>query len=107
MWPFIAHHWSGARAAHWSLEYLAVDPRYQGRGDGRELVRWELERARSERVVASVIVADGKEGFYRRRGFDEFVGWATERVENPGGEAGVRGGAILFRDVEGDKDGES
>jgi hypothetical protein len=38
---------------------------------------------------------------------DEFVGWATERVENPGGEAGVKGGAILFRDVEGDKDGES
>jgi hypothetical protein len=24
-----------------------------------------------------------------------------------GGEAGVKGGAILFRDVEGDKDGES
>jgi len=94
--PFFKHHWSGARAKVWSLENLGVSPKYQGRGLGKELTLWGLEQAQLDGVPASVVVADGKEEFYRRCGFREEVGNVTSGDENPMKE--FKGGAILFRD---------
>jgi len=75
---------------------LGVSPKYQGRGLGRELTLWGLEQAQRDGVPASVVVADGKEEFYRICGFREEVGNVTSGDENPMKE--FKGGAILFRD---------
>ncbi|WEW58034.1 hypothetical protein PRK78_003501 [Emydomyces testavorans] len=96
--PYVAHFYSSPpyRKNTWSLVCLAVLPQYRTRGHGRELVAWGLERAREERIVANVVAAKGKENFYRRCGFTDLVGWATDGEENPLKKAGIEGGAILF-----------
>lgn len=64
-------------------------------------MKWGLEQADREGVAASVIVADGKERFYRKCGYGDVVGRATDGLGNP--LAGrIRGGAIMFRDGAGD-----
>lgn len=97
--PFIAHYWrSPERVENWYLQLCGSGPEFQGKGYGRELVVWGLQRAKREGVAASVISAKGKEGFYKKCGFGVLVGWASE-----GGEANplhlVPGGAILWADV--------
>ncbi|EON66929.1 hypothetical protein W97_06333 [Coniosporium apollinis CBS 100218] len=93
--PYSMHHWAvGTRAENWYLDILAVDPAYQGRGFGRQLVEWGLERAKKENVHASLISSYGNEGFYQRCGYGDIVGWASEGEGNP--IAHVRGGAIMF-----------
>ena len=52
--------------------------------------------ADKENVYASVISADGKEGFYGKAGFLE-VGRANI---GPLQESGIKGGAIMFREVK-------
>jgi GNAT superfamily N-acetyltransferase len=94
--PFVVHHWTGIRARAWSLESLGVKPEYQGKGIGRELVRWGLEKARRDRVAASVVAAFGKERFYRACGFDDIAGNVCDGEGNP--MAGFKGGALLFKD---------
>ena len=84
------------------MHSLAVAPAYRNRGYGRQLVKWVLEQAEREGFAASVLSAEGKEPFYRRCGYVDDVGWATDRVGNPLAQR-VRGGTILFRDP---KDGE-
>ncbi|EXJ59771.1 hypothetical protein A1O7_03918 [Cladophialophora yegresii CBS 114405] len=92
------------RERHWSLEILGVDPRYHGRGYGRELVKQGLEMARSDPegdLPACVMAADGKEGFYQKVGFKQLVGYLSQAEDDEGGENpfrrnGVGGGAVLW-----------
>ncbi|ETI29383.1 hypothetical protein G647_01836 [Cladophialophora carrionii CBS 160.54] len=92
------------RERHWSLEILGVDPRYQGRGHGRELVEQGLEMARLDPegdLPGCVMAADGKEGFYQKCGFKELVGYLCDAEDDAGGENpfrrnGVGGGAVLW-----------
>ncbi|KAK2821780.1 hypothetical protein FQN49_007679 [Arthroderma sp. PD_2] len=89
------------RQTNWSLSCLAVRPRYQKHGHGRELVAWGLEKAREEGIPASVLAAKGKDTFYRRCGFTELAGWATDGEENPL-KGVVEGGAVMFTRVKED-----
>jgi GNAT superfamily N-acetyltransferase len=85
---------------YWELLTLATHPDHQGRGIGRELVAWGLERASQEDVPAVVCAAKGLEGFYQSCGFVEMVGWACEAevdgLVNPLKERGIGGGAVLW-----------
>lgn len=83
-------------APRYDLETLAVHPSHQGRGYGRLLVQWGVDRAAEKGVPVAVITADGTEGFYGRW-FGRRVGSVTEGVGNP--LEGVRGGEILVRGV--------
>ncbi|KAL1306606.1 hypothetical protein AAFC00_005289 [Neodothiora populina] len=94
---FIAHHWLSPphRIENWYLQLLAASPAHQGKGYGKELVTWGVQRAERENLTVSLISAAGKEGFYRRCGFGEPVGWASEGgEENPIHK--VPGGAIMW-----------
>jgi GNAT superfamily N-acetyltransferase len=83
------------------LEGMAVDPDFQGRGVGRLLVKSGLHEADRQGVSASVISADGKEGFYRRCGFDVGpVGRSGEGEGNP--LWAVPGGLVFFRERPGE-----
>ncbi|UNI19421.1 hypothetical protein JDV02_005605 [Purpureocillium takamizusanense] len=93
-YPLFAHHWNGQRSQNWSLLMLAVHPRSQGLGVGRKLVQWGVDAADEENVHASVVSADGKEGFYAKFGFTE-VGRANVGALR---DNGIRGGAIMFRE---------
>lgn len=99
--PFLEDVWVGPRAESWYLSFLAVHPDRQGLGIGRELVAWGLDRAEREGVVASVISAHGKNGFYQRCGFDETYRAATDGGRNP--LANTPGSDILWRWPRGSK----
>lgn len=90
--PLFSHHWSGSREQNWFLDVLATHPDFQGQGIGKQLVQWGVEEANKEKVCASVISADGKEGFYGKCGFIE-VGRANV---GPLKQNGIKGGAIMF-----------
>lgn len=96
--PFFHHHWAGARADSWYLDLLAIDPAYQGRGLGKELVAYGMQRAKEDGVCCSVVASAIGEKFYYRCGFDRSAGWATEGKGNP--LKGAVGGRILFRDAD-------
>lgn len=111
MWPFMAHHFTSVpyRQNHWELATLGVDPKYQRRGVGRELVLWGLEKAREDDLPAVVVGAKGTEEFYERCGFEFLVGYATEGInekgeENPLRLRGIGGGCIRWTRVK--EDGE-
>lgn len=93
---YTQHYWSGVHSENWYLSLCAVDPAHAGRGYGRLLVQWGLERAREEGVDASVVSSEGSPPFYLRCGFDEVVGNAHEGEGNPLKVDAVRGGDILF-----------
>ncbi|KAI1528703.1 Acetyltransf-1 domain containing protein [Pyrenophora tritici-repentis] len=57
--PYIKHYWAGSRATNWYLDLCCVDPDLHGRGAGRLLVRWGLDRAEKEGVMASVMASEG------------------------------------------------
>jgi GNAT superfamily N-acetyltransferase len=101
--PYTKHYWAGPCATNWYLALCCVDPEFKGRGCGRLLVRWGLDRAEEEGIRASVTSSEGSDGFYLKCGFDDIVGNANEGVGNPLREAGVKGGNILFMWV---KDGK-
>jgi len=92
--PLIASHWSGGRKENWYLDFLAVHPDYQGKQHGRELVQWGIDEAATEGVCASVIAAYEKDRFYKKFGFVE-VGRS-----NIGPLGDLKGGAILFTDLQ-------
>ncbi|KAI4244961.1 MAG: hypothetical protein L6R42_010318 [Xanthoria sp. 1 TBL-2021] len=94
-----SHFWSGPRSSGWYLNFLAVHPDFQNRGNGSSLAKWGIERAREENVTASVISGVGRDLFYRRCGFDVEVGEATDGDRNPL-KGRVDGGTVLFRDLE-------
>lgn len=95
---YYQHHWTGTRGEVWMLSHIGIDPQFEGKGIGRELVEWGFERARADGVGCTVISAAGKEGFYRKCGFDIDDG----NVHDYGGEANpltkIPGGAIHFWD---------
>ncbi|KAF2502797.1 hypothetical protein BU16DRAFT_19241 [Lophium mytilinum] len=97
--PYFSHHFTtpASRQEQYFLDVLGILPAYQGRGIGARLVRRGLEAADREGVCAAVMSSDGNDGFYKRAGFDEVVGWATEGEGNPLAKEKTTGGAILFR----------
>jgi GNAT superfamily N-acetyltransferase len=100
-YPFFKYHWDPItnglpRKHNWYLRVCAVHKDYAGRGIGRELVQWGLDRAREENVHASVTSSYENEKFYLRCGYDEIVGNCSEGEGNPLAETGVPGGDILF-----------
>ncbi|KID69000.1 uncharacterized protein G6M90_00g054370 [Metarhizium brunneum] len=90
--PLFAHHWTEPRRQNWYLEFLCTHPGYQGQGLGKALVLWGVNRAKEDKICASVISAAGKEAFYGRYGFVEVGRANVGRL----GACGIRGGAILF-----------
>lgn len=94
--PFTKHYWSGPNTTNWYLSLCCVHPDAKGRGVGRLLVRWGLDRAEKEGVAASVVASDGSDAFYLKCGFDEVVGTASEGNGNPLQNKDVKGGKILF-----------
>ncbi|KAH8725677.1 acyl-CoA N-acyltransferase [Phaeosphaeriaceae sp. PMI808] len=98
-YPYFEHFWQGTtngvpRAENWYLNICAVHPSYQKRGIGQDLVKWGIDRAREEKVHASVLASDKSGRLYLNCGFDEIVGNCTHGEGNP--IAGVPGGDILF-----------
>lgn len=95
-YPFLdGRVWTGERSESWYLEFLAVHPDFQGRGAGRKLVEWGLQRAEEEGICASVIAAKGKDSFYRKCGFDILDGHAGMGKGNP--LANIEGGNIFWK----------
>jgi GNAT superfamily N-acetyltransferase len=94
--PYTKHYWTGANATNWYLSLCAVDPDASGRGAGRLLVRWGLDRAEEEGIRASVIASENNDAFYLKCGFSEVVGDASEGDGNPLKKVDVKGGSILF-----------
>lgn len=93
--PLVADSWAGDRAESWYLELLAVHPDYQGKGVGRMIVRWGLDRADEEGVCASVISTTGKEPFYQKCGFHLEDGRVGRGAGNP--LAWYAGGRMFWR----------
>lgn len=89
-----SHFWSGDRKQNWYLSLCGVDPAHAGKGLGKELVHWGLNRAKEEGVHASCITSQGNDTFYLRCGYDEVVGNCTQGEGNP--LNGLAGGDILF-----------
>lgn len=94
-YPFFDGVWAGERAESWYLEALAVRPDFQGKGVGRDLVQWGLQRAADDGVCASVISALGKDAFYQKCGFDVQYWSAGMGEGNP--LAGVEGGNVYWK----------
>lgn len=94
--PFVAHYWATPRDDVWDLSVCGVASALRGRGIGRKLVAWGLDRADEEGVAASVVIAQGKETFYQNCGYGPVVGRVSDGQGNP--LAGMAGGEIMFRD---------
>lgn len=71
---------------HWEICVLAVHPDRQGRGIGAELVAWGVERAKAEHLPCIVIISTGKEDWYRKQGFEIYLGCAgtVDRTDEEG-----------------------
>ncbi len=93
------HLWSGKRATGWYLNYLGIDPAHQHQGYGTALAEWGIERAKEEKVTASVICGLDKQGFYRRCGFEAVGGRISEGEGNPLKDSKVAG-LVLFCDAK-------
>jgi len=116
IWPFISRHFRDPihRQNHWELGLLGVDPHHQGRGLGGELVAWGVQRAKDDGLPAVVITAAGTEKFYRRCGFEIYVGACPDEdmvidekardgegmerktIANPLKQRGIGGGGIFW-----------
>lgn len=57
----------------WVLEYLAVDPGHQGKGVGKRLVRWGLDKARKDGTFAIVEATPAGEPCYKSCGFKAVI----------------------------------
>lgn len=94
--PYWKSYWAGPCATNWFLSLCCVDPAHQKSGYGRLLTRWGLERAKEERIKASVIASEGSSGFYLKCGFKKIVGNASKGEGNPLAKANVKGGDVIF-----------
>lgn len=50
------------RRMYWHLQVLVTDPRFQGRGAGRMLVEWGIERAEGEGLDVWIDATEGMSG---------------------------------------------
>jgi GNAT superfamily N-acetyltransferase len=94
--PYYQHRWTGTRGEVWMLSHLAVDPKSEGQGVGRILVNWGFDQAREEGVGCTVISAAGKDGFYRKCGFDVDDGNVNEHTPPDHPLRSIPGGAVYF-----------
>lgn len=92
-YPCFDNIWSGKRAESWYLAALAVRPDFHGKGAGRKLVQWGVEKAQAEGICASLAAVEGTEEFYKKCGFDEQFGSAKSGQGNPLAEVP---GALMF-----------
>ncbi|KFY10948.1 hypothetical protein V492_04766 [Pseudogymnoascus sp. VKM F-4246] len=90
--PYAEHLWSGDREEAWNLDILCTHPDFEGQKYGSSLVKWGISQSAIEGICTSVIAAWEKDPYYARFGFKE-VGRA-----DVGPIAGVKGGAVMFRD---------
>jgi GNAT superfamily N-acetyltransferase len=79
-----------AGKAHWYLSPVCTWPQWQGRGVGKKLLAWALERAERTGTPVYLRSAPGARGFYERAGFEEveegvFVRRGTGGVGGDGG----------------------
>ncbi|KAF2725221.1 acyl-CoA N-acyltransferase [Polychaeton citri CBS 116435] len=56
---------------HWYLEIVATDPKYQGKGAGRLMLKYGCERADRDVVEAFVEASPEAVGLYEKMGFRE------------------------------------
>lgn len=102
------------RKNYWSLDLLAVHPRWHGKGHGKSLAQWGVLQASKdefgdgERLPAMVVSASGKEPFYKKCGFQELAGYITRDVDwikerNPMGSRGIPGGAVMWSWIKDDE----
>lgn len=91
--PFTKHYWCGPRSQTWLLDFLMVDPKYQRKGFGRDLVRFGVELAAKDGICASLIASEIGEALYMSCGFEP-VGYIQEGEGNP--LRGLPGGRIMF-----------
>lgn len=81
-------HWTGDRSECWDLHVCGVHPDFQGKGVGKLLVRWGVDKAEAEGddVVASVLCGEKNRNFYGKGGLGV----------QAGGSKGKGGGIALF-----------
>lgn len=60
--------------AHWLLATLGTHPAFEGKGAGRMLIRWGLEKADEKAERCFVDSSLTAEGLYRKFGFEVEVG---------------------------------
>lgn len=82
-----SHYWTGDHSECWDLHVCGVHPDYHGKGVGRMLVSWGVDKAEEEGACASVICGEKNKGFYAKGGL-------TEEVGRPGKGEGA--GVVLF-----------
>lgn len=95
--PAAKKHWTGDRAECWSLEICGVHPDFQGKGFGRLLVQWGFDKAEADEVCNSVVSAEGKDGFYKKCGFDLQDGNFSTDQDSPLAGLDVGGGNIHWK----------
>lgn len=98
MEPYTEHHWSGTRAESWYLAYIAVDPKAERKGYGKELVKYGMDLARAEGVGSSVIAAAGRATFYEACGYDKQVGTTSDHGGEDNPLYNVETGTVHFWD---------
>ncbi|KAL0941495.1 GNAT family [Colletotrichum truncatum] len=77
----------------WNLIVLGVHPDWQGRGAGKKLMRWGLDRSAEDKVPIILIASTPGQRMYTRMGFD-IVDWATTESLSS-----AEGGAIMILDT--------
>ncbi|EWY87772.1 hypothetical protein FOYG_09165 [Fusarium oxysporum NRRL 32931] len=80
--------------AMYGIMDIAVDPRYQGRGVARELVKWGMNKAAEEGVPIELSATPAGSGLYEKLGFKKIGVWRWK----PGmeGEDGMGGWDIMW-----------
>ncbi|KAK8110131.1 uncharacterized protein PG998_006588 [Apiospora kogelbergensis] len=70
----------GARP-HWYLELLAVRKSYHGKGLGKQLLNWGLERADQDGVEAYLQASPAGAPLYRKCGFEDIESYHVSKVD--------------------------
>lgn len=76
----------GDGAMYWYLQEVIVLPEYQGHGIGRQIVNYLIEYATAHSVTGKFttvggVSAKGKEGFYKKLGFDVIPNGIKKMIE--------------------------
>lgn len=68
----------------WFLHILVVRPEYQGRGAGRLMIRWGIDRADAEGLPCYVDSTPVAKAVYKRYGFEEVDRLVIEKADHGG-----------------------